>query len=412
MISKSISISEKVNIRLPDIFDMVLYTWLIPHSDDFGRLYGSPAKIKALVVPMLDKSIKEVELSLQHIHDSELINWYEIDGDKYIQINNFEDYQTGLHKRTPSKFPSPNEMKVNIKKSASDYKYLTASESDIEELITNLLEQNKLLENESILSVDRQFRLNNSYLDIVAIGKNKYIFEIKRQRLSNSALEQVLKYRDMFDDPNVNTVLIGYGLAANFDFEKAEKEQVSILTYDDNLSINEILLFNVKCRQLTLISEGKGRELKGTEENRTEEEGNRRELDVDQQKNKILQLLNQNEVKDIIPYPLEQLESYVDVVDFEVIETAIKKSYRKHINYALKTLKGMIKDGIKTKEQLPKGGSQVETHSGRSDPSSQHTTADQSAQETKRDGRDAPRDEGNVVPIHGKSLTDTFARQG
>lgn len=282
MISKSISISEKVNIRLPDIFDMVLYTWLIPHSDDFGRLYGSPAKIKALVVPMLDKSIKEVEISLQHIHDSELINWYEVDGDKYIQINNFEDHQTGLHKRTISKFPEP---------------------------------------------------------------------------------------------------------------------------------LQDIPGSSGKIQEIPL--EGKGRELKGTEENRTEEEGNRRELDIDQQKNKILQLLNQNEVKDIMPYPLEQLESYVGAVDFEVIETAIKKSYKKHINYALKTLKGMIKDGIKTKEQLTKGGSQVETQSGRSDPSSKHTATDQRAENKQTaNGRDAPRDEGNVVPIHGKSLTDMFARQG
>lgn len=104
MVSKSISISEKVNL-LPDMFDMLLFTWLIPHTDDFGRLTGSPAKVKALVVPMLDKSIKDVDRSLTELHKADLIEWYEIDGNKYIQIVNFERHQTGLHKRTLSKIP-------------------------------------------------------------------------------------------------------------------------------------------------------------------------------------------------------------------------------------------------------------------------------------------------------------------
>lgn len=106
MLSKCISISERVN-ELPEIFDMLLFTWLIPHTDDFGRLTGSPAKVKALVVPMLDKSAKDVENSLIHLHNAELIIWYECNGDKYIQIVNFEKHQQGLHKRTKSKFPEP-----------------------------------------------------------------------------------------------------------------------------------------------------------------------------------------------------------------------------------------------------------------------------------------------------------------
>lgn len=106
MISKSISVSERVN-RLPNTFHMLLFTWMIPHADDFGRLFGSPLKIKALVVPMLDKTIKEVEEALCYLHREGLINWYEINGDQFIQIENFDKHQTGLHKRTKSKFPEP-----------------------------------------------------------------------------------------------------------------------------------------------------------------------------------------------------------------------------------------------------------------------------------------------------------------
>lgn len=112
MISKVISISEKVNF-LPDIFDMLLFTWMIPHTDDFGRLVGSPAKVKALVVPLLDKSLRDVRDSLQRLHDNGVIQWYEVDGEQFIQIKNFEEHQPGLHKRTRPKFPDPPNNSAN-----------------------------------------------------------------------------------------------------------------------------------------------------------------------------------------------------------------------------------------------------------------------------------------------------------
>jgi len=104
MISKSISISEKVN-SLPEYFDMLLFTWMIPHTDDFGRLMGESTKVKALVIPLLPKSVREVSESLQKLHDAGLIIWYTVDSGKFIQIVNFEGHQTGLHKRTKSRFP-------------------------------------------------------------------------------------------------------------------------------------------------------------------------------------------------------------------------------------------------------------------------------------------------------------------
>ncbi|MEW8985568.1 MAG: hypothetical protein AB2401_00855 [Bacillus sp. (in: firmicutes)] len=104
MLSKVISISEKVN-ELPDVFDMLLFTWMIPHTDDFGRMVGSPAKVKALVVPLQSKDISEIKASLSRLHAAELIAWYEVDGERFIQILNFDKHQQGLHKRTKSKFP-------------------------------------------------------------------------------------------------------------------------------------------------------------------------------------------------------------------------------------------------------------------------------------------------------------------
>lgn len=108
MISKVISISKKFNIRLDDHFSRLLYILLIPHSDDFGRLTGDAFKIKALILPMMDDvKWNEVEETLGKLHAAELIIWYEVSGEKYIQIINFDEHQQGLHKRTRSKFPEP-----------------------------------------------------------------------------------------------------------------------------------------------------------------------------------------------------------------------------------------------------------------------------------------------------------------
>lgn len=105
MISKVISISEKVNGL--SLFGRLLYTWMIPHTDDFGRMTGSPAKVRALVVPMADETTSDVEQALQDMENRGLIKWYEVDGEKFIQIINFDQHQQGLHKRTKSKFPDP-----------------------------------------------------------------------------------------------------------------------------------------------------------------------------------------------------------------------------------------------------------------------------------------------------------------
>jgi hypothetical protein len=112
MVSKVISISEKVNSL--SLFGRLLYTWMIPHADDFGRLPGSPAKVKFLVVPMADESKQDVEQALADMDKIGVIQWYEIEGEQFIQITNFDEHQTGLHKRTKSKFPEPPEKITEI----------------------------------------------------------------------------------------------------------------------------------------------------------------------------------------------------------------------------------------------------------------------------------------------------------
>lgn len=103
MISKSISVSEKVNSLT--VFSALLFTWMIAHADDFGRMPGSAAKVKALVIPMREEKVSDVESALHEIESKGLIEWYEVSGTKYVQFPGWEKHQTGLHKRTKSAFP-------------------------------------------------------------------------------------------------------------------------------------------------------------------------------------------------------------------------------------------------------------------------------------------------------------------
>ncbi len=102
MIAKCISVSEQVN-DLSD-FAALLFSWLIPHADDYGILPGSAKKIKALVIPMRKQTPDQVEIALKEIQTAKLIWRYIYNDQEYLQFCSWEDHQD-IHKRTSSKNP-------------------------------------------------------------------------------------------------------------------------------------------------------------------------------------------------------------------------------------------------------------------------------------------------------------------
>ena len=105
MIHKSISWSEQVN-ALSNDFARLLFTWTIPHLDDFGKIEGKAPVIKAIVIPMLfDKTVNDVEQAITEQVEKGLIERYEAEGRLVIKYTNFDKYQTGLNRRTKSSFP-------------------------------------------------------------------------------------------------------------------------------------------------------------------------------------------------------------------------------------------------------------------------------------------------------------------
>ncbi len=99
MVDKKISVSEQV-ANMP-IEAQLIFTWMIPHADDFGLLPYSPRTIKALVIPMLDISADAVEQYLEVMTRNNLIKVFEYGGKKYYKVTNFSKHQTLKRDRQP-----------------------------------------------------------------------------------------------------------------------------------------------------------------------------------------------------------------------------------------------------------------------------------------------------------------------
>lgn len=136
MISKAISLDEKVN-ALSDDTARLLWTWLIPHLDSEGRMYGDAQAIKSIVFPRRSISTTKVERILHQLEQKKLIIRYSFNGSTYLSAPNFEKHQLGIRKdresasqippNTPDKLPSnsnkhPLEDKGSIKEDKGSIK--------------------------------------------------------------------------------------------------------------------------------------------------------------------------------------------------------------------------------------------------------------------------------------------------
>lgn len=91
MLHKTISNSEQVNNL--SIKAQLLFTWLIPHADDEGRMKGNAKYIKATVVPYHEWSVDEIQKLLEEIATQGLINHWKKEEQQYIEFPTWERYQ-------------------------------------------------------------------------------------------------------------------------------------------------------------------------------------------------------------------------------------------------------------------------------------------------------------------------------
>lgn len=87
-------------------FCQALYPLIVAHCDDSGRQQGDPFTVKHAVCPSSPRPLTDVEKALTALHTVGLITWYEVEGRKYIQVEQFSDHQPGLKNRGNSKIPT------------------------------------------------------------------------------------------------------------------------------------------------------------------------------------------------------------------------------------------------------------------------------------------------------------------
>jgi hypothetical protein len=111
MISKSLGSSRRFRKLLDAAgtlgeFAQALYALVLAHADDFGREDGDPFTVKHAVFPTSPRPEEEFESALVAMEAAELIRRHRfVDGRVVLQVENFDEHQVGLHKRTESRFP-------------------------------------------------------------------------------------------------------------------------------------------------------------------------------------------------------------------------------------------------------------------------------------------------------------------
>lgn len=117
-ITTDISLSGKVEklARNAGEYAVILWTWMIPHLDDWGRMEGEADKVFFAVTPrfaLLGKTPDDAEKALQAMTELGLIQRYEVNGQLFIQVNTdtFYELQTYIPKakreEDKSAYPAP-----------------------------------------------------------------------------------------------------------------------------------------------------------------------------------------------------------------------------------------------------------------------------------------------------------------
>ena len=85
-----------------------LYWRLLSQTDQWGRLPGDTAKIRAKCVPMLNRADGDIDDALEELVRADRIELYFVDGVRYCALTDFDERQnTAKMKRKPSPYPVP-----------------------------------------------------------------------------------------------------------------------------------------------------------------------------------------------------------------------------------------------------------------------------------------------------------------
>lgn len=110
MIDGVISQSRKVNAVSDQA--ALLFSWIQPHTDDYGRIEGETQDVLFLIVPRRGWSEDQVEGYLKELFDVGLLKKYhDENGKRYFEVYAFNEHQVFRTDRSrKGKYPEPNQF--------------------------------------------------------------------------------------------------------------------------------------------------------------------------------------------------------------------------------------------------------------------------------------------------------------
>lgn len=107
------------------------------------------------------------------------------------------------------------------------------TEEDAEDIIAEMLNSDT-----RFVEVKRQYRIENSYIDIFLKDKdgNYSIVEVKRSRLTNKAIKQIIGYGELIKKQILKDVKLSLittsGFSENFDLDSCVKSNIELYSFD------------------------------------------------------------------------------------------------------------------------------------------------------------------------------------
>lgn len=89
----NVSISKSLQVDKLPLAARLLFTWMIPHADDNGRLKGDPKYIKGCIVPLTNWSPKNIRKYLELMKDEGLIYYWEENREWFVEFVKWNLYQ-------------------------------------------------------------------------------------------------------------------------------------------------------------------------------------------------------------------------------------------------------------------------------------------------------------------------------
>lgn len=110
MISRTLGTSKrfaKLGVYPDGEFYQLLFPLLVSFTDDFGRLEGDSFSVKFRIFPVSPRTEDEFEAALAAMCEVGLLSRYNVGDECVVQVERWEEHQQGLHKRSKSAFPAP-----------------------------------------------------------------------------------------------------------------------------------------------------------------------------------------------------------------------------------------------------------------------------------------------------------------